>query len=921
MRNWINPYVIMIIFVLLLLSADLSYAIWIEQAKLTASDGATGDCFGRSVSVDGGYSIVGARYDDDNGTDSGSAYIFESGAASWNEQSKLTASDSGDWDCFGYSVSISGEYAIVGVVLDDNNGSDSGSAYIFARDGSNWIQQDKLTALDGDSGDYFGWSVSISGCYAIVGACGDDDRGSNSGSVYIFKHDGGSWVQQSKITAFDGSAGDWFGYSVSISGGYAIVGAQCNDVKGTDSGSAYIFTISYFDPNQWDLVAKLIASDGVADDRFGYSVSISGDYAIVGAVLDDDKGLNSGSAYIFKREGYGWGEQAKLTASDGANWDWFGYSVSVSSGYALVGAVLDDDKGLDSGSAYIFAREGESWSEQAKLTASDGAAYDRFGTAVSISDGYAVIGAHMDDDKADASGSAYIYFNSPCICGVKWHDTDGDCEKDADEQRLPGCRIYIDINENGQFDAGEPYDLTDAGGNYVLPVCTGTWVLGEEAGTCWEQTCPGGDEIYHVMLEDGEALEGYNFGNARLSEIHPSRWQEHEQAKLIASDGVSGDYFGRSVAISGGYIIVGAFGDDSRGTDSGSAYIFGLNGANCSDWDHHFKLIASDGTGDDRFGQSVSISGGYAIIGASGDDDSGMNSGSAYIFKYNVARWSEQAKLVALDGAGGDWFGYSVSISGDYAIIGASGDEDNGSDSGSAYIFKRDGESWNEQIKLNASDGAAYDHFGISVSMSGSYAIVGAEYDDDNGINNSGSAYIFRYDGESWSEQAKLTASDGAVGDCFGYSVSISGDYAIVGAVHDDDNGDSSGSAYIFKLCGESWSEHVKLTASDGNYGDRFGNSVSTSGAYAIIGAYADGDNGDLSGSAYIFSKILYPSADLNDDCAVDLVDFAIFGLAWMTQPGDLNWNSACNIAIPADSYIDWRDLEILCDSWLAEKP
>ncbi|MBA7679911.1 hypothetical protein ES703_88217 [subsurface metagenome] len=205
-------------------------------------------------------------------------------------------------------------------------------------------------------------------------------------------------------------------------------------------------------------------------------------------------------------------------------------------------------------------------------------------------------------------------------------------------------------------------------------------------------------------------------------------------------------------------------------------------------------------------------------------------------------------------------------------------DDDNGSNSGSAYIFKRDGTSWSEQAKLTASDGAAYDRFGSSVSVSGDYAIVGALLDDDNGTS-SGSAYIFRRYGTSWSEQAKLTASDGAASDRFGSSVSVSGDYTIAGAYGDDS---SSGSAYIFERSGTSWSEQAKLLASDGAASDYFGWSVSISGVYAIVGAYLDDDSGGGSGSAYMFGKGLCPSSDLTGDCFVNFKDFAEMAGQWL---------------------------------------
>ena len=519
------------------------------------------------------------------------------------------------------------------------------------------------------------------------------------------------------------------------------------------------------------------------------------------------------------------------------------------------------------------------------------------------------------------------------IYGTTWHDKDGDGHLlgDPEEEGLSGWRIYADRNLNNQFDTCEPNTLTDASGNYTLIVTPGTWVVAEE-DSCWEQTCPGGNGSYNITLEGGQSVEGYNFGNAHPAEIHPSGFQNVQQDKLIASDGAQNDCFGQSVSTSGDYAIVGACYDDDKGNESGSAYIFALDYLNCSDWDQMVKLTALDGAAGDGFGNSVSICGNYAAVGAVGDDDRGTESGSAYIFKYDGTIWSQQAKLTASDGAANDNFGCSVSISGDYAIVGAFFVDEKGSayifkrdgtnwsqqakltdsdgaaddafgisvsisgnyaivgayaddgkvaDSGSAFIFKHDGTTWVQQSKLTALDGAADDGFGVSVSISGNYAIVGAYGDDDRGTD-SGSAYIFKYDGATWSQQAKLTALDGARYDYFGYSVSISGDYAIIGAYYDDDKGSSSGSAYFFKRDGAIWSQQAKLIASDGAADDRFGYSVSISRDYAIVGAYHDDDRGSNSGSAYMFGKTLCPSADLNGDCLVDFKDIALIASQWL---------------------------------------
>jgi len=381
-----------------------------REPKLLASDGASGDWFGRAVSVSGDTALVGAYLDHDNGYYSGSAYVFKRDGSTWTQQAKLLASDGAANDSFGISVSVSGDTALVGAWGDDDNGTASGSAYVFVRNGGTWAQQAKLLAIDGWAGDLFGVAVSVSGDTALVGAYKDDDNGSDSGSAYVFVRNGSTWTEQAKLLASDGAALDYFGLPVSVSGDTALVGAYRDDDNGSESGSAYVFVRN---GGTWTWQAKLLASDGAADDQFGRAVSVSGDTALVGAALDDDNGGDSGSAYVFVRNGGTWTWQAKLLAGDGARIDLFGIDVSVSGDTALVGAGYDDDNGSFSGSAYVFVRNGSTWTQQAKLLASDGTLFDYFGVAVSVSGDTALVGAYQDNDNGGSSGSAYV-FSLPC---------------------------------------------------------------------------------------------------------------------------------------------------------------------------------------------------------------------------------------------------------------------------------------------------------------------------------------------------------------------------------------------------------------------------------------------------------------------------------------------------------------------------
>lgn len=325
---------------------------WVEQAKLTASDAAAGDNFGHSVDIDNNYVIVGAYGNDDVGNETGSAYIFMRTGINWTEQEKLTANDANAGDQFGYSVAIDGDHAIVGARHDDfGSETNSGSSYIFKRSGGDWSQQVKLTASDAAINDLFGLSVDIDGDYAIVGAYSNNDAGTDSGSAYIFRHLENSWTEQIKLTASDASSGDNFGFSVAIDGSYAVVGAPGNDDVGSNSGSSYVFVRSGI---SWVELAKLNSTDAASEDYFGRSVSLNGDYAIIGAYNNDDAGLDSGSAYIFRRSGNFWIEQIKLTASDADTADSFGFNVSIHGNSAIVGSFANDDNGSNSGSAYFF---------------------------------------------------------------------------------------------------------------------------------------------------------------------------------------------------------------------------------------------------------------------------------------------------------------------------------------------------------------------------------------------------------------------------------------------------------------------------------------------------------------------------------------------------------------------------------------
>ncbi len=378
-------------------------------------------------------------------TNPGSAYILQNIAGTWTQIQKIVASDRGGNDYFGYSVAIDGDYIAIGAYQEDHDASglntmnNSGSVYLFHNIAGTWSQTQKIVASDRAMDDFFGVSVSLSGNYLIIGANQEDENAaggatlSNSGSAYIFLNTAGTWAQTQKIVATDRGAADFFGGSVGISGNYAIIGAYAEDENAAggatlaEAGSAYIFLNT---AGTWAQVYKIVASDRATTDYFGYSVAISGNFAIVGAYQEDENATggatmaNAGSAYTFVNNAGVWSQAQKIVNSDRLAGDQFGYTVSISGDYAIVGATLEDEDAAgantisSAGSAYILKNTAGTWAQHQKIVAGDRGSTDSFGSSVCISGNTVFVGAYQEDH--DAVGGAYlnnnpgsVYFYAP----------------------------------------------------------------------------------------------------------------------------------------------------------------------------------------------------------------------------------------------------------------------------------------------------------------------------------------------------------------------------------------------------------------------------------------------------------------------------------------------------------------------------
>ena len=307
------------------------------------------------------------------------------------------------------------------------------------------------------------------------------------------------------------------------------------------------------------------------------------------------------------------------------------------------------------------------------------------------------------------------------------------------------------------------------------------------------------------------------------------------QATLTAADGAAGHEFGMTVAISGGTVVVGAPDHEASGT-GGRAYVFTRSGTT---WTLQQELAAPDGASGDFFGNSVAVSGDTAVVGAYERAAPGTNdtAGAAYVFVRSGSSWSQQgADLVASDHADFDWFGSSVAVSGDTVIVGA---YHQATLAGAAYIFVHNGADWVQKAKLTAPAPAKLDEFGLSVAVSGDTALIGAMGRAVGTLGvRQGAAYVFVRSGSTWSQQSELTADDGALYDYFGQTVALDGDTALVGAPgHAVGSLTSAGAAYVFSRAGGVWTQAPELTMSDAASGDEAGATVALSGATVLIGA------------------------------------------------------------------------------------
>lgn len=739
---------------------------WLQHAILTSPNGNNGEAFGYTVRIDGDMIAVSAPLRDVNGVSrSGAVDIFTRSGNNWLYQQTLTAFDGIQFDGvtnseFGIGLDLHGGTIVIGAPQANGAIGNSGAAYVYIYNGSSWVFQAKLSIPAGGYGDALGISVALQNDRIILGAPNASGTGGQpTGAAYIFERSGGLWSFITKIIPPDGNPNGGFARNIAIDGDIIAIGTFVLPAQtlATGFGATYIYSRDAMNPNNWPLEQELLAESG---ENIGFGISLEGDTLVTSSFYDVGQG-----ASIYQKIGASWTKTARLNGYNNQ----FGISATLNEDRIAVGASSDADGGTDAGAVYIFEFVSDRWVEQAKIHQLDASGEYNFGSSVAIDGDTVVVGAPQTTTPG-APGFAYVFIKT----GTVWSPQAKLVASNAAAGDNFGFRVAIagDVIVVGA-------NQTDS--NSGTTTSTGSVYIFERTGAVWTQvnilheSDAGGTNAANNEFGYGVAISGnkivasalsgdtpgvINSGAAYIFEKTASSWSGALQTyKLAANDKISGGAFGASVAIYTDRVIVGAVGQGAcpnaaggcANPNSGAAYIFEFDG---SAWDLINKIYSPDATNTpDRFGNSVSICGDDAIVGAHNHSHSGNNVGSVYVFHKDAGGdWFSQQNqpqelLSPLEGAGqgGQQFGISVDIDNSIIVIGAELENAFGyTTSGSSYVFNKNGLAWVEGAQFIGSDTKDAGHFGMAVAIAGSTMVVGAG-DQTIGTNN-GAAYIFSID-------------------------------------------------------------------------------------------------------------------------------------------------------------------------------
>lgn len=829
---------------------------WKREATLRASNADENDRFGKSVAIDGDTIVIGAKLEnsghsgvmnginsassDNTKTHSGAAYIFEKKGGKWEQSAYLKPSYVYKNNQFGRSVAIDNGVVAVGAPYDQSGskGSYAGAVYLFAKKNGLWAETQQLLGTytnDNAKTGFFGQDVDISGNTLVVGSHFDDD---SAGAAYVFDKVGSKWKQSKRLLASNRDSRDEFGAHVAIDGDVIVVGAvgedgtSASDMTNGSTGSDYWMPIYYrgaaytFRRNNgvWVQQDYLKPKKLVSKDQFGQSVAIAGDTVIVGADQHDTRAENDGAVYVFAIKSDNTGHKLKVNINN-----------------------LSDDENL------VINSKGNNvkFSNSGLYTLNSG--FEK-------NDNYAV------SIRKQPKNKVCIFANSANTAGTF---SNGDITLTIN-CRAPKVGEIITTKQLQELRADNPAPSDSFGYSVAMSKDGKTAIVG-----AWRANGTTGAAYIYEQKDK-------------------NTWKQTAMLTAPAAEASRFDHFGESVAIDGDTVIVGAMWDDGFENaieDSGAVYVFmRKNGT----WVYQQVLRASNAGANDRFGKSVAIDGDIIAVGAFYEgsvyrgvlqgspataDDQRLFSGAAYIFeKDGAGKWTQSAYLKALDGDKEHQFGRSVGVSNGMVAVGSPRygvtSKKGGNYEGAVYIFKKNNNLWAQTNMLtgkNPNGAGRTMFFGKSLAFSDNTLVVGSPFDDDS----RGAAYVFDYKNDKWVANKRLVPENVDSRDEFGDSVAISGDVIVVGSryedgpsrvVNSDDKGNGKtgsdywmpiyyrGAAYTFRRNGNTWSEQDYLKPLNLNNKDRFGQSVAIGGQFIIVGADQHSTRGVHDGSAYIFT-------------------------------------------------------------------
>lgn len=781
-------------------------------APETSGDGAIGDQFGRALVLDGTTLAVGARQVvlpsalSADGVQGGAVFVYAVTPDGFTPGPRIAPPDQAEDDLFGEALALSGDLMAVGAPGADRDGLvNRGAAYVYRRSGADWTLVATLEPPQPAAEARFGTALAVLDGATVAVAAPDADAGGQAGAgvVHVYREAGGAWSVVATLAAPLASAGERFGAALAVDGGTLLVGVPRADAAGlvVDAGAVDVFA----NAPGFAALGRVVDPQPVADARFGSALAIDAGRAFVGAPGTLAPSGPPGSVRVFARAGGVLSAGARLQAGDGAAADGFGFALDVDGDTLLVGAPARD---VGVGAGYVFVRSGGAFVQRARLDGPpepEGAGLA--GIAVVVSGGLALLGADLANVTPNrAQGAVYAW-------------------RGGDAAWTPAARL-----DRGDGAAGELF-------GFALAV-DGPWLA---VGSFLDDTPAGGDDAGSVaMFRRGE-----------------TGWQR--VARVVASDGAPEDQFGRGVALSGDHLLVGAP-RDITGPDlaeRGSAYLFRRTAGDA--WTEVAKLVAPDGLDGDGFGFSVAISGSRLLVSAPGHDGTVPDRGAAYSWRVLANGGVDyEGKLTPVSASIGALAGIGLALDGDRAALGAPQAAVGGrSQQGQVSLFAWNGSAWVETAPAIAADGAAGDRLGASVAFApgGLRLAAGAPgVDLDMTEVNRGAAYVFRL-GAGVTTEARLQAVAPETNAGLGSAIALTDDRLLVGASGENTGGiENLGRVHLWTLAGTAWSPAGTLAPVDGSPQTFFGRTIALDATTAVVGGPFRSSLNPSEGSAWVYA-------------------------------------------------------------------